>query len=143
MSTYLDVGGGGGAEQSSDDFSNLPISSDPQSKELCPKQTHLAHLIREQPTNIATNQLTVRKLPYLIFIKVGYDNTNKKGEPNHTAQEHKDMDVDAMNLRQSNVLISTVQINQLSSIEVTVKKKVTYRSHSVYDDVSHLHPTLQ
>lgn len=112
MSTYLGEGGGGVAEQSSDDFSNLPISSDPQSKELCPKQTHLTHMIREQPTNIATNQLTVRKLPYLIFIKVGYDNTNKKGEPNHTAQKHKDVDIDAMNLRQSKVMISPVQINQ-------------------------------
>lgn len=139
MSTYLGEGGGEVAEQSSDDFSNLPISSDPQSKEQCPKQTHL---IREQSTNIATNQLALRKLPYLIFIKVGYDNTNKKGKPNHTAQEHKDVDIDAMNLRQSKVLISPVQINQFSSIEVTVKK-VTYRSHSVYDDVSHLHPTLQ
>lgn len=112
MSTYLGEGGGGVAEQSSDDFSNLPISSDPQSKELCPKQTHLTHMIREQPTNIATNQLTVRKLPYLIFIKVGYDNTNKKGEPNHTAQKHKDVDIDAMNLRQSKAMISPVQINQ-------------------------------
>lgn len=37
-------------------------------------------------------------MPYLIFIKVGYDNSNKKSEPNHTAQEHKDVDVDAMNL---------------------------------------------
>lgn len=51
-SSYLDVGGGGGAEQSSVDFSNLPISSDPQSKEQCPKQKHPTHLIRDQPTNL-------------------------------------------------------------------------------------------
>ncbi len=52
VSSYLDVEGGGGAEQSSVDFLSLPISSDPLSKEQCPKQTHPTHLISDQPKNL-------------------------------------------------------------------------------------------
>lgn len=36
---------------------------------------------------------------YLVFIKVSYYNPHKKCEANHTAQEHENMDVDAMGLQ--------------------------------------------
>jgi hypothetical protein len=37
-------------------------------------------------------------LTHLVLIEVCNDHTHKQSESNHTAQEHKDVDVDAMDL---------------------------------------------
>lgn len=37
-------------------------------------------------------------IAYLVFIKVSDYNPNKQRKANHTAQKHKDMDVDTMGL---------------------------------------------
>lgn len=36
---------------------------------------------------------------YLVLIEVCYDDANKQSESNHASQEHKDMDVDAVDLK--------------------------------------------
>lgn len=53
------------------------------------------------------------------------------------------MDVDAVNLFQETTVISAAIKHSREDNIFTVVKTVTYRSHSVYDDISHLHPTLQ
>lgn len=35
---------------------------------------------------------------YLIFIEISNDNSNKKRQSNHAAQEYENMDIDAMDL---------------------------------------------
>lgn len=80
------------------DSSDPPISSDPLLEERFPKKMNDFGNFPFFPPPHKLHRIFFNSL-YLILIKVCNDNTNKQSESNHTSQEHKDVDVDAMDLQ--------------------------------------------
>lgn len=81
---------------------------------------------------------------YLVLIEVCNDNTHKQSESNHTSQKHKDMNVDAMDLQTQRVRKCVEQLthcrHKMRKFIVIWKVKDQYRSNTVNNDISDLHP---
>lgn len=103
---HLGEAAGGEVGLFSVDSSDPPIFSGPLLGEQCPDEGKQISIKLGSPL-VSLVLPALAKQPstcpcyssHLVLVEIGDDHTDKQSEPNHATQEHKNVDVDAMNLQ--------------------------------------------
>lgn len=79
---------------------------------------------------------------YLVFIEISNNDSNKKGQSNHTTQEYKNMNIDSMDLHKGD---TGLFIKATESCSGSFQKMpwLAYRPYTMNNNISHFHPAFQ